>query len=44
VEYIPDDLLVETYQKAIECHLSSDFILLLYDEILRRNIPLQPSI
>ncbi|WP_408640715.1 sporulation histidine kinase inhibitor Sda [Salipaludibacillus keqinensis] len=34
---ISDELLLETYKKAIELDLSEDFLLLILDEIDRRS-------
>jgi hypothetical protein len=44
MEGIPDDLLVETYYKAVERKLSTDFLILLLDEITKRNLSLKTSI
>ncbi|MCE7792985.1 sporulation histidine kinase inhibitor Sda [Salipaludibacillus sp. CUR1] len=35
---ISDDLLKEIYQKAVEFNLDSDFIKLLTDELVKRNL------
>lgn len=35
---LSDDLLVETYYKAIELQLSSDFIMLIKEEIEKRSL------
>lgn len=35
---LSDDLLVETYYKAIELQLSSDFIILIKEEIEKRSL------
>jgi developmental checkpoint coupling sporulation initiation to replication initiation len=41
---ISDDLLLQTYYKAIRLHLSKDFIELLESEISRRNLVITESI
>ncbi|MGN7382250.1 MULTISPECIES: sporulation histidine kinase inhibitor Sda [unclassified Paenibacillus] len=38
-----DDMLVETYQKAVELKLDREFISLLLEEIHRRNLSLPIS-
>lgn len=35
---LSDDLLIQTYYKAISLHLSKDFIEILKSEIVRRNL------
>lgn len=35
---LSDDLLIETYYKAIELKLSNDFIMLIKEEIERRSL------
>jgi hypothetical protein len=44
MEGIPDDLLVETYFKAIEKQLSDDFLLLLLREMAKRHLTLPASV
>lgn len=38
MKYLSDELLIETYHKAIELNLSEDFIYLIQEEIERRSI------
>ncbi|WP_213526805.1 sporulation histidine kinase inhibitor Sda [Paenibacillus sp. J31TS4] len=38
--FLSDDMLLETYDKAIELRLDSDFLDLLLEEIHRRNLVL----
>lgn len=41
MELLSDEVLLETYYKAIELHLESGFIQLLETEIYRRNLSKQ---
>lgn len=38
MEYLSDELLLESYDKANELNLSPDFLLLIEKEIKRRNL------
>ncbi|MFC0522531.1 sporulation histidine kinase inhibitor Sda [Pontibacillus salicampi] len=38
MEHLSDELLVESYQKAIELNLSSEFIQLIEEELQRRSL------
>ncbi|ALA51200.1 sporulation histidine kinase inhibitor Sda [Shouchella clausii] len=38
MENLSDELLIETYHKAIELELNQDFIDLIHDELLRRSL------
>jgi developmental checkpoint coupling sporulation initiation to replication initiation len=41
---LSDDLLIQTYYKAISLHLSNDFIEILKSEIIQRNLAITESI
>lgn len=38
MEYLSDELLLESYYRALELHLSSDFIKLITEEMEQRNL------
>lgn len=42
--YMSDDLLLETYNKALEFNLSYDFIVLLLAEIERRSLQVKEAV
>ncbi|WP_368652150.1 sporulation histidine kinase inhibitor Sda [Ornithinibacillus sp. 4-3] len=41
MDYLSDELLLESYQKALELNLNSDFLSLIEEEIDRRNLTSQ---
>ncbi|KGX88948.1 sporulation histidine kinase inhibitor Sda [Pontibacillus litoralis] len=41
MEHLSDELLIETYQKAIDLQLSSEFIQLIEEELQQRSITYQ---
>lgn len=41
MEYLSDELLIESYFKANELNLSPDFLALIEEEIQRRNLTYQ---
>ncbi|UJL45245.1 sporulation histidine kinase inhibitor Sda [Virgibacillus sp. NKC19-16] len=38
MEYLSDELLVDSYKKALDLNLSQDFILVLETELVRRKL------
>ncbi|MBM7838057.1 developmental checkpoint coupling sporulation initiation to replication initiation [Alkalihalobacillus xiaoxiensis] len=38
MENLSDELLIETYQKAIELELNQDFVDLIYSELFKRSL------